>query len=52
MKYQVGDKVKLKNGSIITIREIAKSLDNMAYVYGYPIKCIVAEDEILCKIED
>lgn len=50
MKYQVGDKVKLKNGCVVTITDILEEYN--AYGYGYPVKCIAKEDEVLYKIEE
>lgn len=49
MKYNIGDKVKLKNESIVTITDIPKTLD-MTSIYlagNIPIE----EDDIIEKID-
>lgn len=52
MRYEVGDKVKLKNGSLVVINEVVDFGDYIAYGYGYPVKCVATEQDILCKIEE
>ncbi len=49
MKYNIGDKVKLKNDSIVIITDIPKSLDMIPiYLAGnIPIK----EDNIIKRIK-
>lgn len=55
MKYEIGDKVELKNGCVVTITDILSNMDNIP-VYGtskghsevFPI----TEDKIVRKIED
>lgn len=51
MKYQIGDKVELKNGSIVIINEILNT-EPQAYSYGYPTKICLPEKDIVRKIED
>ncbi len=49
MKYEIGDKVKLKNGSVVLITDIPESLD-MTLIYesnGVPIR----EEDIIEKID-
>ena len=51
MLYQIGDKVQLKNGTIIIIEEILNT-NPQAYCYGYPTKICLSENDIVMKIED
>ena len=49
MKYKIGDKVELDNGSIVEITNIHKNLsDEMYLAGGMP----VPEEKIVRKIED
>ncbi|MCI8618358.1 MAG: hypothetical protein HFJ60_09050 [Clostridia bacterium] len=49
MKYNIGDKVEIKNGLIVIIDGIV-SEDPATYFYGYPVKCCLPENDILRKI--
>lgn len=51
MKYQIGDKVELKNGSIVIINKIVQTIDTIVYSYGNNPKVILPEDDIVCKVE-
>lgn len=48
--YDVGDRVELENGKIVTITKIAKTSEGIIYGYGKP--AVVIEQEIIRKIED
>ena len=49
MKYEIGDKVKLKSGKIVTITNIGRTLSNpTVYFYGNPYVAI--DEEIVRKI--
>ena len=51
MKYNVGDKVELKNGYVVTIDGILGTSPN-AYSYTEIVRCCLPEEDILRKIED
>ena len=55
MKYEIGDKVELKNGSVVLITDILTSMDDVI-IYGaskgHSEIIPIAEDKILRKIED
>ncbi len=49
MKYDIGDKVELKNGCIVEITEIHKNLSDEIYISrNIPI----SEDKIVRKVEE
>ena len=51
MKYQIGDKVELKSGKIVTITNIGRTLNSpIVYFYGNPYMAI--DEEIIRKIKD
>lgn len=50
MKYQIGDKVKLKNGCIAIITDIQSSIDGSYCDISYMSP--ITEDMIIGKIED
>ena len=51
MKYEIGDKVELKSGRIVTITNIGRTLSNpIVYFFGNPYVAI--DEEIIRKIED
>lgn len=51
MKYNVNDKVELKNGSIVIINGIV-SEEPPVYFYGFPVKCCLPEENIVRRIKD
>lgn len=50
MVYEIGDKVELESGKIVTITKIGKSINGLVYGYGKP--SIVIDENIIRKIED
>lgn len=51
MKYQIGDKVELKSGKIVTITNIGRTLSSpIVYFYGNPYMAI--DEETIRKIKD
>lgn len=49
MKYEIGDKVELTNGSIVTITDIQGSISGeQCYIAG---TCPIPEERIVRKIE-
>lgn len=50
MGYEIGDKVELESGKIVTITKVGKCMDGLVYGYGKPP--IVIEENIIRKIED
>lgn len=51
MKYEIGDKVQLKSGKIVTITKIGRTLSNpTVYFYGNPYMAI--DEEIIGKVEN
>ena len=49
MKYEIGDKVELTNGSIVTITDIQGSISGeQCYIAGI---CPIPEEKIVRKIE-
>ncbi len=55
MKYEIGDKVELKNGSIVMITDILSNMNN-TIVYGaskgHSEIIPITEDRTIRKIED
>lgn len=50
MKYNIGDKVELKNGSIVIITDIKKCLSGD---YCYIARTVpIPEENIVCKVMD
>lgn len=50
MKYEIGDKVELESGKIVTITAITKCDIGVLYGYGNPY--IPIDEKIIRKIED
>ena len=52
MEYQIGDKVELESGKIVTITKIGNAVDRIEPIYGYGNPAVIIEERIIRKIED
>lgn len=52
MEYEIGDKVELESGKIVTITKIGRVVDKLEPIYGYGKPAVIIEERIIRKVDN